>query len=765
MRDAAYRVASAHFARRTPFDTTFIEGLRKEFLLLMKNAKIVKDPKMAEAWRRAMGNWRERFNDLIYKRLKDAIGNIPLQYPHVSRDEATKWQRYVGTNTWDLYIHAGVPFHRDPNFDEETSFYRYQRDLKKWQGQVRRGARKAWKTLNEFVSWYRYTTQAGDPAIDIPAEEQTTIEGFQVLVKGFDNTAFHNEYLERFKISLRLYKSRAAKVFPLLLRKQLPLVLDFKAEIDTGGEYIRGQYISISYHASEKNPGRMAQILAHEMGHHIYQTYLSGEARKFWYSAITGNYGKLDLNDVLRRYGTGSFYDNAQIKKQDPILWLQIQGVFESYDHVFAPRTGPSLFGMDDVREYLDNGGQAVWTVHGKPITGYAHKNPEEAFCEALGMLVGYGPRTVLPEVRSWLQTILPNLKIASAHRVATRHLAREEGLPVLELPRGSIIFHGTHEEFDRIKPGGYDNVAWFADNPAIAQLYMAAASGSKYADPEKIAQPSRDPFIQEVQSILGIEFDLSEVVKWDGDAPGWPRSPVKVTCSTCDGSGVDPEKKRAPLPPYVRPGAPNREKQLKSYLACRSCYGSGWHTNAPTYVPKDGKPVWLRPPIPSEGKEAEGQESALIDRMKERGIEWARAGNWGFEIPMVGGHIARPGERPQGRLVVGKTTRPLLLAYDPSASDYGSHDHALFNVARKLGLDGVRIYDYAQSQKHGNVAHVSVGLFVSSLRSVRLRSIPATYREWKGRKTTPEWTRTSTDFVRLKEVAFVDLKGQITRL
>jgi hypothetical protein len=36
---------------------------------------------------------------------------------------------------------------------------------------------------------------------------------------------------------------------------------------------------------------------------------------------------------------------------------------------------------------------------------------PEEAFCDALGMLIAYGPRTVLPEVQQMLGVLLPQLR------------------------------------------------------------------------------------------------------------------------------------------------------------------------------------------------------------------------------------------------------------------------------------------------------------------------------------------------------------------
>lgn len=394
----------------------------------MKNAKVVKSPEQAYKWASYMRKWREGYYELISERIPEIIRDLPLQHPHlVTRDEAKKLEAHVRKEGWGLYIDSSVPIDQPNDYrSEEAQWHRYKSDLKTWEARVRRSARQAWKGLKYFIDYYKRVSKS-DPVLDISQDEQVNLEGFQVLVKNYsDRSSYNEDYMERFKAGLKRYRERAQKVLPLLLRTQLPLVLDFKGGLDEGGRYHK-TYIWVNASASEKNPGAMARILAHEMGHHIYQNYLSKSAVEFWQRAISGNYGDLDLRKVLSKYGDEkSFYDNQVIKQRDPILYLQIDGLFSdggNAAHVFAPRSGKTIFSMDDLREYLEEGGKPVWRVHAKPITGYAHKNPEEAFCEALGMLVGYGPRAILPEVREWLRTILPNIKMASPHRVAARYL------------------------------------------------------------------------------------------------------------------------------------------------------------------------------------------------------------------------------------------------------------------------------------------------------------------------------------------------------
>jgi len=437
----AAKVASWHLAKIMPLDLAQIERLRKDFLMLMKNTKVVKDYDQAWRWREAVHVWRDNFDTYVLDRARKAIKNLRFQ-ERITKSDADYWNKKIGKDVWMLYLDATVPLEPLPRLrqrwsgrsDEELKrggFADMQRELPKWDAKLRRAARQAWKGLKEFEYWYKERL-GGALEVDMPVDERVNMEGFQVLVRGFpvrsneNAKAMYQDFMERFKVGLKQYKQRAQKVLPLLIRAQLPLVLDFNMDRDTGGTY-EGRHISINPVSGQKNPGAMIRILAHEMGHHLYQNFLSKADQDFWGRAITGNYGKLNLHDVLKKYGSEkSFYQNEKIKRQDPILYLQLDGLHSLQER---SRAFDNMLRMEDLREYLAGGGQAVWTVHGKPISGYAHKNNEEAFCEALGHLVGYGPRAVLPEVRSWLQTILPQIKVAKglSQKVASRWLGGNE--------------------------------------------------------------------------------------------------------------------------------------------------------------------------------------------------------------------------------------------------------------------------------------------------------------------------------------------------
>jgi len=150
----------------------------------------------------------------------------------------------------------------------------------------------------------------------------------------------------------------------------------------------------------------VARIMAHEMGHHIYYRYLTRAKKDLWSRFISGNYGELNLLDVANKLGKERIYDNKKIKSSDPILYLQLMGL---YDAVSTKMQMKSIFDGDGMKEAIESGAlPEKVNVNSKPISGYASKNAEEAFCEALASLVVYGPNTVFEEVREVLRLMLP---------------------------------------------------------------------------------------------------------------------------------------------------------------------------------------------------------------------------------------------------------------------------------------------------------------------------------------------------------------------
>jgi hypothetical protein len=182
-------------------------------------------------------------------------------------------------------------------------------------------------------------------------------------------------------------------------------VFDGEGNIDCGGRYEGDHIISCPISGPPKN---YAHFIAHEMGHHIYRVYLSEADHDFWSAAVGQDYAEADLNDLLAEWREGEWSLDVveRLSQTDPVKALQISGL-TIYGHLGDTR--------DDVVKYLEEHGPRV-RVPTHPITGYSTKSSEEAFCEAVGMLVGYGPRAVDPMVLGWLKTILPREIRVAAH-------------------------------------------------------------------------------------------------------------------------------------------------------------------------------------------------------------------------------------------------------------------------------------------------------------------------------------------------------------
>lgn len=428
MNDLVLRVAARYQrAAVTTIDIDFIEKLRRDFLMLMKNVPRVKDYKQAAELRDAVNIFQRNFNELYFEHFI----NHDLKYDHTLSDSDRIWfdknLRKIG---WDFYIDLSMNLSRpDEYYSEESRFSIWERERDKWANRLKTKARALWKALEEFAAYYQRTVNTSFQ-VKTPDAETTTIEGFKVVVIGYGHDSYKGDqledYMERFREGLRIYKRRAAQVLPLLLKVMLPIhLIAYLRQLDEGGVY-KGKYIEfiLSAFSEHKNGNAVAHVIAHEMGHHLFKTYLSQEDVKFWSTAIRGDYEPLDLRKALEVWPEGVWALDLPelLKDKDPVLALQID--VASYGHEGSNKEFQK---REDVEKLLAEG-QTIY-VPKTPITGYAGKNAEEAFCEAIGRIVGYGPRTVYPLIVHWLEMILPDIRTASvlAERVAARYKEKKK--------------------------------------------------------------------------------------------------------------------------------------------------------------------------------------------------------------------------------------------------------------------------------------------------------------------------------------------------
>ena len=496
--------------RREPLGDQFVDQLRKDFLTLMKNLKRVKTYSHALQLHGGFKTWRDRFAEFVAQIREDLEGRLRAAKMNLSYGKANVgWtEKHISDlsvaykflyELRDFPLQIGDKLY-DPkrqtfgDMPEEAVFERYRDRVKKWEGRARRASRKTWKTLRTIANWTRQGGHwgGGEEPVSILTRERENIRlsGFKVQVVAYDETrSSHVEGIENLKAGLSFYSRRAKKVLPWLLTKAVPIIAEFQvsgARGAVGGYYHRSdKTVTLSFWTLTDDPARIAQVIAHEMGHHIHQTVLTTKARNAWNDLIKGSKIEIDLLDILRRgrekiaassKGTGDWrvimsaamktdkWENArirlkaiaklyspwfsaaewngwvaevrtiaakfgmtvksiedeirpddkrdldklekQIAKTDPELAMQIDTL--QHDQSLADL---KLYSLRRIADYINKGGQHTFMVPRRPITAYAGKNPEESFCEVLGLAVSRGPRALHPEVKGWFSRFAPGVR------------------------------------------------------------------------------------------------------------------------------------------------------------------------------------------------------------------------------------------------------------------------------------------------------------------------------------------------------------------
>ena len=417
----AVRVASRCAAKVVKVDGPWVDKMRKDFLMLMKNVPRVKDYDTAIKLKEAFDRWRGQYTEFFFKRFLDNS----LKYDdRVSERIRQEIDRTVRKPAKEFLSEADLPIDlATKHIPASIQLERYFEDVKKWDKRVRRKAQVFWKALKEAVSiyekgWYKGPDAPSTLQAEVPVYEKAVIEGFQVEVRGYN----HGEEIDReamplIREALKRYRKNASSRMPWLLQNQLPMVLEFEATLDLAGRYNHDGTITIFASAAiDSNPNALAKTMAHEMGHHLWRL-LSKSAQDYWSAAISGDYGDLDIRKLLSGWPSGMWaYEYAEhLADKDPILSLQLDTVWPGYGG------RQEMAERQDFEDRLE-AGYPTLSVPKNPITGYAGRSPEEAFCEAIGMAVTYGSRAVLPQVRKWLNVVIPG-QVKLASRVVARHL------------------------------------------------------------------------------------------------------------------------------------------------------------------------------------------------------------------------------------------------------------------------------------------------------------------------------------------------------
>jgi len=389
-----------------------VKSLRKDFLTLMKN---VKNPKALEnydtvrKWQLFVERWAEKFENYSQE-IYHELDNMKYR-KDITDGDYEYWDRNLRKHLWELYIRFRVPLHlADEYRNKEQRFDDFKWELKKWEGQVRRISRKAWTILEEFIKWLKDWKQK-ELDIDEEKEEQMAIRGYKVILKsGRRSYPDPQRVVKQLTKALELVNKTSFKRHI----QKVPLIVDAtsKVKLDQGGQYDpRGKNAKIKIFSTiflASDDKAIAKVILHEMGHHIWRTVLNSKKQKQWNMFISGNFGVLDLKDVYNKFGGRGdkvVFLNKEMLKKDPIMYLQVNGMM---DTVMYSSLAERIFKFDDLKAYIDSGENTKVRVHTTPITPYAHKNSEEAWCEAMSMYTIYGSKAVFPKVKDMVDRISP---------------------------------------------------------------------------------------------------------------------------------------------------------------------------------------------------------------------------------------------------------------------------------------------------------------------------------------------------------------------
>jgi len=379
-----------------------IDKFRDDFLVLMKNVKLLSpdDKETAEEFKQIANRYTVQLRGYLQSLLKameekktsfDLNQKHPKFYPYVSR------------------VWAQVPFYVKQSkvvwsFLHELQDLYYGDALSSWASRTKRKARAAWKWFETVLSFIDERRTSGgtedDLKMQVLEEELVSTAGFDVQLVGYEDTESHQKWLGILRSALRVFKEKANKVVPWIVEYALPFRVEFSFERgSSAGAYgYSGTYeydhINV-YPWSFGDVNKVVHTLAHEMGHHMFRS-MSAEHVKEFTELMKGN-EEWDLMELVLLYDANAEESELafeqRIKSQYPDIyykWMAAANKYEGYNFHFIQK----------VVEYLQGGGDPKVNIPSKIVTPYGTKNPEEAFCETVGMLVAYGSRTVDEEVR-----------------------------------------------------------------------------------------------------------------------------------------------------------------------------------------------------------------------------------------------------------------------------------------------------------------------------------------------------------------------------
>lgn len=291
-----------------------------------------------------------------------------------------------------------------------------------------------------------YWTPANRPAA-FGNRRKVSMEGFDLTFNGEIDVSerIASEIRERLRPVLVQYRRQAQRYFPALVAEFTPHLdiwyYNAYGDKTPGGHYYgSGRGIALYprnyrwFDAAEPTNNQrddVVQTIAHEAGHRIWRTVLNERQREAWTALVTQQ-APIDYGAILAAFDANPeaprvFQLLTAIKEANPTLWIQIHVASSVYDPEYAKKAESTSWRYMDPNAHKDDPRPLWWFTREEiaalrdeqkvrkvpvfPITGYAATNPEEAWCDALGNLMAYGPMAVLEPIRELIYRFFPAIR------------------------------------------------------------------------------------------------------------------------------------------------------------------------------------------------------------------------------------------------------------------------------------------------------------------------------------------------------------------
>lgn len=292
-------------------------------------------------------------------------------------------------------------------------------------GRVQEGAQVVAKAAQRVVATARAAMRtlpawrAAQAQILFPSEWRGHLEGFDLAI-----TVIPAERAGRLPTvdvptlqrALRAARRRLHAAFPRLLA-QAPRIHAFY-----GGSWpYSGRYTfhSIQLFPDGQLEDNLVRTLCHEFGHVVWP-HLGADAQAAW-TEHRLQVGSISLRDVyllwrwalntgrLASMDRGAFIRFLMRQDEPAMTHVVVQ-----LEHRSRKDPDDALRNFAALEDVIEAGTDRVVAI-AHPLTAYAETNPEEAFCEAFGLLMAYGPQRVPAETRAVLRHILPEFRWQAA--------------------------------------------------------------------------------------------------------------------------------------------------------------------------------------------------------------------------------------------------------------------------------------------------------------------------------------------------------------